>query len=390
MGERGSQQQTERRANKISEDMCASYYTASLKCLEKSGYDKSKCQQAFDEYVDCKKRESESRLQRRIEKQQQSRRVGQALRHSSSDSGAGPAGYSALQHRVSRHPQDSHGAKDPELEWDLRTPGDQRAQQQGFSRAAWTAPAGQDEFRQRHDPRLDTYRGQDASGPVPLPAGMQQTGVRQRSEWWQPPPSRQGPPFAGHVSRPPMQPVHREPMLPPLPAPDPEAALFPDETEIRLVREDKSHEVMTYRKAVREAQRAGLDLIGVALSAEPPVLRLGNADKAAAAVRQREKDLRRKEVETRRKHTVKEVRIGPMVAEHDLEVKMKQARGFVEKKYRVKLFVPYRMPQKQEAFAMLNRLRELGREFAAVSNPAANERLARNTYAIFLSPKQAA
>lgn len=124
-------------------------------------------------------------------------KVGQALRHSSSDSGAGPAGYSALQHRVSRHPQDSHGAKDPELEGDLRTPGDQRAQQQGSSRAAWTAPAGQDEFRQRHDPRLDTYRGQDASGPVPLPAGMQQTGVRQRSEWWQPPPSRQGPPFAG-------------------------------------------------------------------------------------------------------------------------------------------------------------------------------------------------
>lgn len=67
-------------------------------------------------------------------------------------------------------------------------------------------------------------------------------------------------------------------------------------------------QVMTYRKAVREAQRAGLDLIGVALSAEPPVLRLGNADKAAAAVRQREKELRRKEVETRRKHTVKEVR----------------------------------------------------------------------------------
>lgn len=65
---------------------------------------------------------------------------------------------------------------------------------------------------------------------------------------------------------------------------------------------------MTYRKAVREAQRTGLDLIGVALLAKPPVLRLGNADKAAAAARQREKELRRKEVETRRKHTVKEVR----------------------------------------------------------------------------------
>ena len=82
-----------------------------------------------------------------------------------------------------------------------------------------------------------------------------------------------------------------------------------------------------------------------------------------------------------------QVRIGPTVAEHDLQVKLKQARAFVEKKYRVKLFVPYRMQQRQDAFNMMGRLRELGGEFAAVANPAVNERLARNTYAIFLSPK---
>ncbi len=82
-----------------------------------------------------------------------------------------------------------------------------------------------------------------------------------------------------------------------------------------------------------------------------------------------------------------QVRIGPTVAEHDLQVKLKQARGFVEKNYRVKLFVPYRMQQRQDAFVMLGRLRELGSEFAAVANPAENERLARNTFAIFLSPK---
>ncbi|EIE20352.1 hypothetical protein COCSUDRAFT_83552 [Coccomyxa subellipsoidea C-169] len=162
----------------------------------------------------------------------------------------------------------------------------------------------------------------------------------------------------------------------PAPPPPPTVPLLPDETEIRLVREDKSHEVLTYRRAVREAQRAGLDLIGVALTAQPPVFRLGNADKAAHAARQREKDLRRKEV-----------RIGPTVAEHDLQVKLKQARGFVEKNHRVKLFVPYRMQQRQDAFVMLGRLRELGSEFAAVANPAENERLARNTFAIFLSPK---
>lgn len=67
-------------------------------------------------------------------------------------------------------------------------------------------------------------------------------------------------------------------------------------------------QVMAYRKAVREAQRAGLDLISVAMRAQPPVFRLGNANKAAAEARAREKELRRKAVETRRKRTVKEVR----------------------------------------------------------------------------------
>ena len=45
-----------------------------------------------------------------------------------------------------------------------------------------------------------------------------------------------GPP----LSRPPLQPLNRDPFPPP---PVSEEALLPDDAEIRLVREDKSHEV---------------------------------------------------------------------------------------------------------------------------------------------------
>ena len=128
-------------------------------------------------------------------------RVGQALRHSSSHRsggmGGGMGGYSARQQPVSRHPQDSRVATELDSEADPRRHGRQRAQQQGSSRAAWRAPAEQDDFRQRPAPRLDTYRGQDASRPAPLPPGVQQTGVTQRPEWWQPSPGRQASSFAG-------------------------------------------------------------------------------------------------------------------------------------------------------------------------------------------------
>ncbi|CAM0902277.1 unnamed protein product [Alopecurus aequalis] len=50
-------------AARIADSSCFPQYTASLKCLETS-QDKSKCQQQFDNYKECKKKEREARLER--------------------------------------------------------------------------------------------------------------------------------------------------------------------------------------------------------------------------------------------------------------------------------------------------------------------------------------
>lgn len=80
------------------------------------------------------------------------------------------------------------------------------------------------------------------------------------------------------------------------------------------------------------------------------------------------------------------MRVGPKTAAADLAVKLKQARSFIEKGYRVKAAVPFRMSERAAAHDMLQRLRDLAAEFAAVADPQVNERLARNTVAIYLSP----
>ncbi|KAL9228814.1 hypothetical protein vseg_004352 [Gypsophila vaccaria] len=51
-------------ASKISDSPCFSQYSASLKCLEQYHSDKSKCQEQFDIYKECKKKEREARLER--------------------------------------------------------------------------------------------------------------------------------------------------------------------------------------------------------------------------------------------------------------------------------------------------------------------------------------
>ncbi|KAI3948991.1 hypothetical protein MKW98_021597 [Papaver atlanticum] len=51
-------------ASRISDSNCYPQYSASLKCLEEFSTDKSKCQEHFDVYKECKKKEREARLER--------------------------------------------------------------------------------------------------------------------------------------------------------------------------------------------------------------------------------------------------------------------------------------------------------------------------------------
>ena len=60
--------------------------------------------------------------------------------------------------------------------------------------------------------------------------------------------------------------------------------------------------------AVKLAKRERMDLLPVAPNARPPVFRLGDANEAAKQARLRERDMRRREMENRRKTLMKEVR----------------------------------------------------------------------------------
>ena len=96
--------------------------------------------------------------------------------------------------------------------------------------------------------------------------------------------------------------------------------------------------VVPTEQAQTMAREAALDLVEVAPDARPPVCRI--MDYGKFKYRQRKR--------SQRSHTkqhvahVKEVRLRPKIDEHDLQVKLKRARGFLEKKDRVLVNMQFR------------------------------------------------
>jgi translation initiation factor IF-3 len=96
--------------------------------------------------------------------------------------------------------------------------------------------------------------------------------------------------------------------------------------------------ILPTREALRIAQDRGLDLVEVAPNASPPVCKLLDFGKFQYERAKREREARkaRKEVE------IKEVRLRPKTGEHDINTRLRQARGFLESGAKVKVRLRFR------------------------------------------------
>ena len=80
-------------------------------------------------------------------------------------------------------------------------------------------------------------------------------------------------------------------------------------SQIRLVYEDGTHKILTMSEAQKVASRLRKDMLPTALHQDPPVYKLGLRDQLAVAEFKRKKELRKREMEQRRRLAVKEVSI---------------------------------------------------------------------------------
>lgn len=105
-----------------------------------------------------------------------------------------------------------------------------------------------------------------------------------------------------------------------------------------LGEENEQLGVMPTYQALELAQERGLDLVEVAPTAEPPVCRIVDYGRFKYESEKKAREVKK------RQHTseLKEIRLRPRTDEHDLAVRAKHARRFLEEGHKVRLEVRFR------------------------------------------------
>ena len=91
--------------------------------------------------------------------------------------------------------------------------------------------------------------------------------------------------------------------------------------------------IKSLKEALELAEKEELDLIMVQPNADPPVCRISDYGKYKYEQLKKEKESKKKQnvIET------KEIKISPNIEEHDLLIKVNQAKKFINKGYKVKV-----------------------------------------------------
>lgn len=127
--------------------------------------------------------------------------------------------------------------------------------------------------------------------------------------------------------------------------------------KIRLVDElGEMVGVVTVDEGIRRAKAAGLDLVEVSPNAAPPVCKILDYGKYKY-------EAQKKAAEARKKQKVialKEIKLRPTIDPHDLGIKLKQARKFLEEGDKVKVTLRFRgreMSHQQIGMDLMNKVK---------------------------------
>lgn len=112
--------------------------------------------------------------------------------------------------------------------------------------------------------------------------------------------------------------------------------------------------IVTKEEALRKAHDAGVDVVEIAPNSKPPVAKLIDFKKFKYLEAKKEREEKKKQ-----KHVgIKEVRLRPFIGEHDLAVRVAQAKIFLDEGNQLKISIPFRgreITHKEFGFDILNK-----------------------------------
>ena len=128
--------------------------------------------------------------------------------------------------------------------------------------------------------------------------------------------------------------------------------------EVHLIDKDGSNRgTVATDEALRLAQEAGLDLVEIAPNAEPPVCKILDYGKYKYQAQKKAAEARKKQKVVE----VKEIKLRPMIDDHDYDVKMRSMLRFFEEGDKVKVTLRFRgreMAHQELGTQLLNRVKD--------------------------------
>ncbi|MCF8483001.1 MAG: translation initiation factor IF-3 [Rhodospirillum sp.] len=136
--------------------------------------------------------------------------------------------------------------------------------------------------------------------------------------------------------------------------------------EVRLIDEEGENVgVVATRDAISRAEGIGLDLVEISPNADPPVCKILDLGKFKYEAQKKKNEAKKKQ----KVIEIKEIKLRPNIEEHDYEVKMRNAKRFLEDGDKVKVTMRFRgreMAHQEIGMTVLRRVSEEMNELAKV------------------------
>lgn len=136
--------------------------------------------------------------------------------------------------------------------------------------------------------------------------------------------------------------------------------------KVRLIDADGEQVgVVSIEEALQIAEEAGLDLVEVAGQAQPPVCKVLDYGKMKYESQKKKSEARKKQ----KVIEIKEIKMRPMIDQHDYEVKVRNMRRFLEDGDKVKVTIRFRgreLAHQDLGLKLLDRVKEEIDELAKV------------------------
>jgi len=144
--------------------------------------------------------------------------------------------------------------------------------------------------------------------------------------------------------------------------------------KVRLIDEEKNQVgIVPLSKALEMARDKELDLVAISPDADPPVCRLLDYGKYLYSLQKKAHEAQKMQ----RKIHIKEIKFTPVIGDHDIEVKLKKIKEFLEEgnKVKITIWLKGRQKRKPEMLdTMTGRIVEILKEISEIESPPKRER----------------